>query len=150
MEAGRTPLTAADSASHDFLLKSLRVLFPDALVISEESEESVRKLAAACNRFWLVDPADGTKEFLKGTNEFTVNVALIEAGQPMLGVVHGKLFEILFSGRQSWSRNSAIMTIGDGDYDWAGGAHREAEKLISMPGCSHAFCVLLQIRWRTY
>ena len=73
-----SPLTSADGASHDFLIESLRSLTPEVLVISEESEEAANRFAASAGSFWLVDPLDVTKEFLKRTNEFTVNIALIE------------------------------------------------------------------------
>src|SRR5438477_9080862 len=82
-----SPLTAADTASHDFLVESLRSLLPEVPVISEESDKAVDGSLDSVRWFWLVDPLDGTKEFLKGTKEFTVNVALIEGGRPMLGVV---------------------------------------------------------------
>jgi 3'-phosphoadenosine 5'-phosphosulfate (PAPS) 3'-phosphatase len=61
-------------------VKSFPTLIPDAPVVSEESAELNDQDIAARRWFWLVDPLDGTKEFLKGTNEFTVNLALIEAG----------------------------------------------------------------------
>ncbi len=95
-----SPLTAADNASHDFLVKSLWSLIPGAPVISEESDESIRDVGAA-NRFWLVDPLDGTKEFLKGTDEFTVNVALIDCGRPVLGVVHAPALDFTYCGLRS-------------------------------------------------
>ena len=62
-------------------------MIPDARVISEESNETSRNIPVTSSRFWPVDPLDGTKEFAKRTNEFTVNTALIEDGQPVLGVV---------------------------------------------------------------
>jgi 3'(2'), 5'-bisphosphate nucleotidase len=83
-----SPLTSADSASHDFLVKSLRSLTPDVPIVSEESDEPTNYSLHIAERFWLVDPLDGTKEFIKRTNEFTVNLALIEERQPVLGVVH--------------------------------------------------------------
>src|ERR1700720_1415235 len=83
-----SPLTAADTASHDFLVKSLRSLTREIPIISEESDQLMSDSIATAKWFWLVDPLDGTKEFLKGTNEFTVNVSLIEGGRPILGVVH--------------------------------------------------------------
>src|ERR1700736_6549769 len=83
-----SPLTSADSASHEFLMRSLQSLTPKVPIISEESGEAMNGLVATAKRFWLVDPLDGTKEFLKGTNEFTVNLALIDDGEPMMGVVH--------------------------------------------------------------
>ncbi len=63
-------------------------LIPGVPVVSEESHEPTATLIGANGRFWLVDPLDGTKEFLKGTGEFTVNIALVEQGRPVAGVVH--------------------------------------------------------------
>jgi len=87
-KADQSPLTAADQASHRLIVDSLQALTPDIPVWSEESagiEFSQRK---NWDRFWLVDPLDGTKEFIKRNGEFTVNIALIEAHEPVLGVVH--------------------------------------------------------------
>ncbi len=83
-----SPLTDADRASHDFLMRFLPGLIPGVPVISEESQNPTHGLADAQGRFWLVDPLDGTKEFLKGTGEFTVNIAMIEQSRPVIGVVH--------------------------------------------------------------
>ena len=93
-----SPLTAADRASHDFLMQSLKSLLPEAAVISEESEEATNGSIDTGRSFWLVDPLDGTKEFLKGTNEFTVNVALMEAKLPVLGVVHAPALSLTYYG----------------------------------------------------
>ncbi|MDB5069519.1 MAG: 3-5-bisphosphate nucleotidase [Candidatus Eremiobacteraeota bacterium] len=84
-KADESPLTAADLAAHEIIDGALRELDPDTLVISEES---VCALDALPRRFWLVDPLDGTREFLAGNGEYTVNVALVEDGVPVLGVVH--------------------------------------------------------------
>jgi 3'(2'), 5'-bisphosphate nucleotidase len=103
-----SPLTSADRASHDFLTESLRSLTPEIPVISEESEEAANSLVDSTGRFWLVDPLDGTKEFVKGTNEFTVNVALVEEGRPVLGVVHAPALNITYYGVRNsgaWRRN---------------------------------------------
>ena len=91
-----SPLTAADTASHDFLVESLRSLLPEVPVISEESDKLEDSSLDRVGRFWLVDPLDGTKEFVKGTNEFTVNIALIEGGQPLLGVVHAPALDLTY------------------------------------------------------
>lgn len=93
-----SPLTSADGASHDFLMEALRSLTPEIPVISEESDEMLNGFVAAGPSFWLVDPLDGTKEFIKGTNEFTVNLALIEAGQPVIGVVHAPALNLTYHG----------------------------------------------------
>lgn len=80
-----SPVTAADMAAHDLIEAALMTLTPDIPVLSEESADvSERRL---WQRFWLVDPLDGTREFIKKTGEFTVNIALVEAGQVVLGVL---------------------------------------------------------------
>ena len=68
-----SPLTAADKASHDFLLKALGSLTPHVSVVSEESESSANCATGESRSYWLVDPLDSNKEFVKRTNEFTVN-----------------------------------------------------------------------------
>jgi len=82
-----SPLTQADLASHRTLLAGLRALTPDVPVISEESSPPSYEVRRSWPRYWLVDPLDGTKEFVSRNGEFTVNVALIEGGRPVLGVV---------------------------------------------------------------
>lgn len=77
-----SPLTEADLASHHLIVPALEKLTPDIPVISEEGE-----IVSLAERFWLVDPLDGTKEFISKNGEFTVNIALIEKGRPVLGVV---------------------------------------------------------------
>jgi 3'(2'), 5'-bisphosphate nucleotidase len=96
-----SPLTAADRVSHEFLVNSLGSLLPEANVVSEESEDAINSSMEHPNLFWLVDPLDGTKEFVKGTNEFTVNVALLEAGVPILGVVHAPALGVTFYAARS-------------------------------------------------
>jgi 3'(2'), 5'-bisphosphate nucleotidase len=93
-----SPLTAADAASHEFLVEHLTGLIPGAPVVSEESEESHSQPLDAKGRYWLIDPLDGTKEFIKATNEFTVNVALMEGGRPVLGVVHAPALDLTYFG----------------------------------------------------
>jgi 3'(2'), 5'-bisphosphate nucleotidase len=90
-----SPLTNADLAAHRFLVESLSPLLRDVPVISEESQRSAHAPPDA-RRFWLVDPLDGTKEFIKGTDEFTVNVALIQQGEPVLGVVHAPALAVSY------------------------------------------------------
>jgi 3'(2'), 5'-bisphosphate nucleotidase len=88
-KADDSPLTEADLASHRTLVEGLEQLPVGIPILSEEAAEGIdhdtRKNWA---RFWLVDPLDGTKEFVKRNGEFTVNVALVEDGQPALGIVH--------------------------------------------------------------
>ena len=92
----RSPLTLADRRSHRVIEKGLKELAPEIPVISEEGalvDYSVRKDYA---RFWLVDPLDGTKEFIKRNGEFTVNIALIEGDLPVLGVIYAPAKGLLY------------------------------------------------------
>ena len=83
-----SPVTAADAAAEAVILPALRALTPDIPVVSEEEAAAGLAPESVGRRFWLVDPLDGTKEFIKRNGEFTVNIALIEDGVPVLGVVH--------------------------------------------------------------
>ena len=82
-----SPLTEADRAAHELIVARLQALTPDIPVLSEESDENSYKNRAGWKRLWLVDPLDGTKEFIKRNGEFTVNIALLENHRPVLGVV---------------------------------------------------------------
>lgn len=93
-----SPLTEADVASHRLITASLGALTPDIPILSEESaEQAPYELRRAWRRFWLVDPLDGTKEFVRRNGEFTVNVALIEDGVPILGVVHAPVLSLTYA-----------------------------------------------------
>jgi 3'(2'), 5'-bisphosphate nucleotidase len=97
-KADTSPLTAADEASHAFLMKSLQDLLPNVPVVSEESDGVTDRSVDHANLFWLVDPLDGTKEFVKKTDEFTVNVALIKDRLPVLGVVRAPALNLTYCG----------------------------------------------------
>ena len=84
----KSPLTAADMASHTTIVAGLRQLTPDIPLLSEESATLPFAERSAWETYWLIDPLDGTKEFIKRNGEFTVNIALIHKGVPVLGVVH--------------------------------------------------------------
>ena len=83
----RSPLTAADLAAHRVIVAALRELTPGWPILSEESSDIPWSERAGWTRYWLVDPLDGTREFVKRNGEFTVNIALIDATRPVLGVV---------------------------------------------------------------
>ncbi len=87
-KADNSPLTLADTASHEFISKALRDLDPSIPILSEEGADTDYLARAAWERFWLVDPMDGTKEFIKKTGEFTVNLALVEGTRAVLGVIY--------------------------------------------------------------
>jgi len=90
------PVTDADRASHRIIVDALRNWDRTVPIVSEE--DGVADYATRCRwtRFWLVDPLDGTKEFLNGDNDFTVNIALIERDQPVAGVVFAPAADIIY------------------------------------------------------
>ncbi|MBU2603177.1 MAG: 3'(2'),5'-bisphosphate nucleotidase CysQ [Actinobacteria bacterium] len=97
-KADGSPLTLADRESHRVLAAGLEARFPGIPVLSEEGREIPYEERRAWNRLWLVDPLDGTKEFVKGLDEFTVNVALIEEGAPVAGAVYAPALDRLYAG----------------------------------------------------
>lgn len=84
----KSPLTEADKKSNAIILEGLKNLYPDIPFISEETKQTAYEERKHWKRFWLIDPIDGTKEFIKKNGEFTVNIALIERGIPVVGIVH--------------------------------------------------------------
>jgi len=94
-KADGSPVTRADRAAEAVLVAGLRALLPGVAVVSEEGDVEAA-LAEAGSSYWLVDPLDGTKEFLKGLPEYTVNVALVEAGVSVLGAIHVPAADTLY------------------------------------------------------
>lgn len=95
-----SPLTEADKASHEVIAAGLLKLAPAIPVISEEGTGIPYSDRSAYKSFWLVDPLDGTKEFIKRNGEFTVNIALIEGNVPVLGVIYVPAKGILYYGQK--------------------------------------------------
>ncbi len=91
-----SPLTRADLAAHEHIVGQLRLLCPDIPVLSEEDADIPYETRRSWTRYWLVDPLDGTKEFIKRNGEFTVNIALVEDGVPVLGVVHAPALKLTY------------------------------------------------------
>ncbi|HWK50546.1 MAG TPA: 3'(2'),5'-bisphosphate nucleotidase CysQ [Steroidobacter sp.] len=94
----QSPLTVADLRSHEIISKGLRALTPDLPVLSEEASDIPFEQRRQWTRYWLVDPLDGTKEFVSRNGEFTVNIALIEDHVPVLGVVHVPVTSTTYTG----------------------------------------------------
>jgi 3'(2'), 5'-bisphosphate nucleotidase len=110
-KADGSPLTLADSAAERVIVRELRDWDDTVPIISEETESAPYEERRHWERFWLVDPLDGTKEFLSHNGEFTVNIALIEDGEPVLGVVYAPALNLMYAagkGLGSW------RTQGDG------------------------------------
>jgi 3'(2'), 5'-bisphosphate nucleotidase len=94
----KSPLTEADKQSHNIIEKGLLSLYPNIPVLSEESASVDYEVRKKWKKFWLVDPLDGTKEFIKRNGDFTVNIALIENGKPTFGVVFVPITKVGFVG----------------------------------------------------
>ena len=95
-----SPLTLGDKASHEVIMEELSVLHPEIPIISEEGKDIPYEQRKSYDTFWLIDPLDGTKEFIKRNGEFTVNIALIQNGRPIFGVVHVPYLGITYYGSQ--------------------------------------------------
>jgi len=95
-KADDSPLTLADLASHRTIVAGLKKVTPQIPVLSEEAADIPYAERKLWNCYWLVDPLDGTKEFIKRNGEFTVNIALIENGAPVIGVVYAPVLEVSY------------------------------------------------------
>jgi len=98
MKADDSPLTRADLASHAVIVSALEQAYPDIPILSEEGELPDFALRAQWKQYFLIDPLDGTKEFIARNGEFTVNIALIDQGVPVVGVVHVPVLDVTYSG----------------------------------------------------
>ncbi|MGB5260818.1 MAG: 3'(2'),5'-bisphosphate nucleotidase CysQ [Gammaproteobacteria bacterium] len=108
----KSPLTAADMASHHAILAGLQALTPAIPVLSEESASLPFSERSTWATYWLVDPLDGTREFIKHNGEFTVNIALIEDGVAVLGIVHVPVTDTSYLGCQG---AGAFKQLGDSE-----------------------------------
>lgn len=100
-KADHSPLTQADTLAHALIKTGLAEITPDIPVLSEESRPADITQRHNWRQYWLVDPLDGTKEFLRRNGEFTVNIALIEDGHPILSVVEAPAWNEAFSARRN-------------------------------------------------
>ena len=98
VKADESPLTAADLAAHHILADGLEGLLEGVPVLSEEAAAPPFSERSQWQRYWIIDPLDGTKEFIKRSGEFTVNVALVENHVPVLGVVHVPVSSVTYTG----------------------------------------------------
>ncbi|MCW8887136.1 MAG: 3'(2'),5'-bisphosphate nucleotidase CysQ [Motiliproteus sp.] len=94
----QTPVTEADLMAHRHIVANLQRLTPEIPILSEESDPDAIQERRTWPKHWLVDPLDGTKEFIKRNGEFTVNIALIENGRSVLGVVYAPVSRTLYAG----------------------------------------------------
>lgn len=130
-----SPLTKADLAAHRIIVEGLATLTPDVPVISEESNPPAFDVRSTWQRYWLVDPLDGTKEFISKNGEFTVNIALIENHQPVFGVVGVPARDAVYSG--DVSENAAFRHDASGMTALHGRPMDETQPLVVVASRSH-------------
>jgi 3'(2'), 5'-bisphosphate nucleotidase len=97
-KSDESPLTLADKAAHEIIAENLEKAYPEIPVLSEEGRHLPYEERKHWTQFWLVDPLDGTKEFIKRNGEFTVNIALIENNQALVGVIYAPVTGELYFG----------------------------------------------------
>ncbi|GLP95911.1 3'(2'),5'-bisphosphate nucleotidase CysQ [Paraferrimonas sedimenticola] len=90
-KSDETPVTSADLAAHEYIVNALRQLTPTTPILSEEDANVPLQERGRWSRYWLVDPLDGTQEFIAGSGDFAVNIALIEDNTPVMGVVYAPM-----------------------------------------------------------
>ena len=116
-----SPLTRADTAANDVIVDGLKALAPEVPILSEESKSVSFDERSGWKEYWLVDPLDGTKEFIKRNGEFTVNIALVRDGKPVLGVVHAPVIDVTYIaaeglGARMRNAGSQLVEIHAGNY----------------------------------
>ena len=113
MKSDDSPLTKADLASHREIVKGLAEAFPDIPVLSEESDDIDWPTRSGWSRYFLIDPLDGTKEFISRNGEFTVNIALIEDGVPVMGVVYVPVQATVYAGDRTEETQAFVERDGE-------------------------------------
>ena len=161
-----SPVTAADLAAHGIILQGLQTLTPDIPVLSEEDPQTW-ETRQSWDRYWLVDPLDGTKEFLKRNGEFTVNIALIEKGKAVLGVVYAPVLNVMYSAAEgkAWKEENGVrnqihvrdarpplvvISRSHGDDELKEYLHQLGEHQTTSIGSSLKFCLVAEGQAQLY
>jgi len=129
-----SPLTLADKKSHEVIAEQLENLYPDIPLLSEEGKDIPYEERMAWEVFWLVDPLDGTKEFIKRNGEFTVNIALMEGGHPVLGVIYAPVLDTFYYG----IKNEGSYKIKGDKKSQLKISEKKKEGLVAVRSRSHA------------
>lgn len=132
-----SPLTKADLASHNCIMAGLSALTPDIPVQSEEgSDAGVDAVIQSGGRYWLVDPLDGTKEFINGRQDYTINIALIDQHKPVAGFIYAPVLDCMW-----WTADisqGAFCQMGDGDVEEIKAGKNDPAGLHVVSSKSHA------------
>jgi 3'(2'), 5'-bisphosphate nucleotidase len=131
-----SPLTRADTAAERVIVDALGDWDSSVPIISEETKPAPYTERKSWKRFWLVDPLDGTKEFLNHNGEFTVNIALIENGEPVMGVVHAPAMDLMYAaakGMGAWRSADGAPSVRI-----YGRARQQGDAVVAVESRSHA------------
>jgi 3'(2'), 5'-bisphosphate nucleotidase len=132
-KSDNSPLTLADKRSNDLLIEFLTKLDDGIPIMSEESEEVDFNVRKGWKRYWCLDPLDGTKEFIKRNGQFTINLALIENAEPVLGFIHVPL-----TGHTYWAGKNQGAFLHDGSLNTVIRANRKTSDWMAVGSSSHA------------
>lgn len=124
-----SPLTEADKRAHREIVRMLNDFDADIPILSEEGRDIAYKDRVSWDLFWLVDPLDGTKEFVKRNGEFTVNIALIQQGTPLAGVIYVPVQDVLYFG---WVGQGAWKLSDFSKQDWDGQDWKDLKKIATV------------------
>jgi 3'(2'), 5'-bisphosphate nucleotidase len=171
LKTDQSPLTLADEAAHTIIEQGLLALTPEIPILSEEGAEIPYDVRRHWHTFWCVDPLDGTKEFIRRNGEFTVNIALVQNGEPVLGVIYVPVRGALYYGgvgmgsfkRLAGGQSSPIHVADDDGRQWVAVGSRshaspeEAAVLSQYPiadsitaGSSLKFCLVAEGKAHLY
>ena len=130
-----SPLTEADKKSNEIILDGLIRQYPDIPYISEETKQTPYEDRREWNHFWLIDPLDGTKEFIKKNGEFTINIALIENQIPVLGVIYVPVKDVFYYAQKG--KGSCKIEKGASAQTICAMTETNKEKLVVVGSRSH-------------
>jgi 3'(2'), 5'-bisphosphate nucleotidase len=145
----RTPVTEADLASHELLVRGLARSYPFPILSEEDPVEYSRR--SQWTKFWLIDPLDGTKDFIRGSREFCINVALVESGVPVFGLIYGPVENVLYIAskglgawkvssrevKQLWCLDNQVARAAISRYYQS---NRTNNLIKAIPGCETVTC----------
>ena len=142
----KSPLTDADMASHNLILQRLSELTPDIPILSEESAKLPFEERASWETYWLVDPLDGTREFVKRNGEFTVNIALIHQHQSIIGVINVPVLDVDY---YAWEDGGCYKVENKGEATRISVKKLDGSKLSVAGSRSHGSEMMQQIHGKT-
>lgn len=144
LKSDRSPLTLADRKSHQSIAEGLKAEFPEYPIISEEGNIPSFEERKSWNSFWLVDPLDGTKEFIKRNGEFTINIALVVDDEPVVGLIFAPALKLLYYGKKGVGAFKQVEG-GDAQRIYSSGKSYD-EELVIVESRSHPAALPEELR----